>query len=75
VQELKGYKKLMLQPGEQDEVTILLPIGLATSFWDEAQSAWLSESGIYIIEVMGTGEGNRLSAEFEIEVSRHWNGL
>ena len=75
VRELKGYQKVMLQPGEQAEVSVTLSIGLATSFWDEEQSAWLSEAGVYTIEVVGTGEGNSLSAEFEVEISRHWTGL
>jgi beta-glucosidase len=75
VRELKGYRKIMLQPDEQKEVSIVVPIGLATSFWDERRSAWLSEAGLYTIEVVGTGEGNSLSAEFEVQASRHWNGL
>lgn len=75
VRELKGYRKVLLQPGEQTEVLVVLPTGLATSFWDEGRSAWLSEAGVYTIEVVGTGEGNTLSTEFEVQTSRYWNGL
>lgn len=41
VRELKGYQKIMLQPDEQKEVSIMIPTGLATSFWDEGRSSWL----------------------------------
>jgi beta-glucosidase len=75
VRELKGYRKIMLQPDETKEVSIVLPTGLATSVWDEARSAWLSEAGTYTIEVVGTGEGNKLSTQFEVRTSRYWNGL
>lgn len=75
VRELKGYRKVMLQPGEETEVLIVLPTGLGTSFWDEGRSAWLSEAGVYTIEVIGTGEGNSLSTEYEVQASRYWTGL
>lgn len=75
VRELKGYKKIMLEPGETKEVSIAIPVGLATSFWDEGRSAWLSEAGMYTLEVVGTGEGNTLAAQFEVRTSRWWNGL
>lgn len=75
VRELKGYKKIMLKPSETKKVSITVPMGLATSFWDEGRSAWLSEAGMYTIEVVGTGEGNQLAAQFEVRTSRWWNGL
>ncbi|KAG7293553.1 hypothetical protein NEMBOFW57_003605 [Staphylotrichum longicolle] len=75
VRELKGYRKVWLRPGEQTEVLIVLPTGLATSFWDEGRSAWLSEAGVYTVEVVGTGEGNSLSTEFKVQTSTYWNGL
>jgi beta-glucosidase len=75
VRELKGYQKVMLEPAEEKEVPIVVPMGLATSFWDEARSAWMSEAGMYTVEVVGTGEGNMLSVPFEVRTSRCWNGL
>jgi beta-glucosidase len=75
VRELKGYRKIMLQPAEMKEVSIVIPTGLATSFWDEARSAWFSEAGMYTIEIVGTGGGNKLSADIEVRTSRYWNGL
>ncbi|KAL2857593.1 putative beta-glucosidase J [Aspergillus pseudodeflectus] len=75
VRELKGFIKVLLQPGETKQVEIVVPKGLATSFWDEARSAWCSEAGTYTFEVVGTGEGNVLTAPFDVRVSRFWNGL
>ncbi|KAJ5216204.1 uncharacterized protein N7498_002611 [Penicillium cinerascens] len=75
VRELKGFKKLELQQGEKLEVVIVIPVALATSFWDETQSAWVSEAGEYRITAVGTGEQNYLSTGFEISHTREWNGL
>ncbi|KAJ5816219.1 hypothetical protein N7447_008452 [Penicillium robsamsonii] len=75
VRELKGFKKVKLQRGEKQEVVIVIPIALATSFWDERSSAWLSEAGEYKVTVIGTGEQNVLSTGFAISRTREWNGL
>lgn len=75
VRELKGFKKVKLEPGEKQEVTISIPLSLATSYWDENQSAWLSEAGEYTATVVGTGEGNTVSQNFTIGRTRWWNGL
>lgn len=48
VRELKGYRKVMLEPAAE-EVPIVVPMGLAISFWDEARSAWMSEVGMYYV--------------------------
>ncbi|KAF9885310.1 hypothetical protein FE257_013027 [Aspergillus nanangensis] len=75
LKELKGFQKTLLQPGEKKTVSVVVPTGLATSFWDEGRSAWLSEQGTYGVQVVGTGEGNTLSAEFLVQSSRYWTGL
>ncbi|KAJ0421208.1 putative beta-glucosidase J [Aspergillus carlsbadensis] len=75
VRELKGFARVVVEPGETREVELVVPMGLATSFWDEARSAWLSEAGTYTVEVVGTGDENVLAAPLELSVSRFWNGL
>ncbi|KAJ5585629.1 hypothetical protein N7450_005416 [Penicillium hetheringtonii] len=75
LRELKGFKKTSLQQGEKKEVLIVIPMTLATSFWDERLSSWLSEAGQYIVTVVGTGEQNVLSAGVMLRRSRRWNGL
>ncbi|KAJ5313224.1 uncharacterized protein N7443_000108 [Penicillium atrosanguineum] len=73
--ELKGFKKLKLQQGEKQDIVIVIPVALATSFWNETQSAWVSEAGVYRITAVGTGEQNYLTNGFEISHTREWNGL
>ncbi len=73
--ELKGFEKVSLDPGEKRQVTITILTSLATSYWDESRSAWLSEMGKYTITVVGTGEGNSVSQSFSRNSSIWWNGL
>ncbi|KAK2762861.1 hypothetical protein FQN54_001036 [Arachnomyces sp. PD_36] len=75
LKELKGFQKVMLQPGEKKQVTIVVPKSLATSYWDEPHSSWLSETGDYGAMVVGTGDGNSYTGRFKVHKSRRWNGL
>ena len=75
LKELKGFQKVMLQPGEKKQVTIVVPKTLATSYWDEPHEAWLSEAGDYGVAVVGTGDNNSFPGQFKIRKSRHWIGL
>lgn len=75
VRELKGFKKVKLEPGEKREITVSIPLSLATSYWDENRSAWLSEAGEYAATVVGTGKGNSVSQTFSLGRTRWWNGL
>jgi beta-glucosidase len=75
LKELKGFQKVMLQPGEKKQVTIVVPKTLATSYWDEPHAAWLSEAGDYGVSVVGTGNNNSFPGKFKVPKSRHWNGL
>ncbi|PYH41053.1 beta-glucosidase H [Aspergillus saccharolyticus JOP 1030-1] len=72
--ELKGFTKVMLQPGETRAVEIAVEKKLATSWWDEQRGKWASESGVYEVQVTGTGEGV-LKGEFTVEKTRYWLGL
>ncbi|KAL4737499.1 glycoside hydrolase superfamily [Aspergillus similis] len=74
VRELKGFTKVHLEPGESKDVEIVVEKKLATSWWDEKREAWVSEKGVYGVQVTGTGEGV-LTAEFEVEKTRFWTGL
>ena len=75
IRELKGFKKVKLEPGEKREVTVSIPLSLATSYWDENRSAWLSEAGEYTATVVGTGMANTVSQTFTLGRTRWWNGL
>ena len=73
--ELKGFKKVKLESGEKRDVTVSIPLSLATSYWDEARSAWVSEAGEYTATIVGTGEGNTVSQTFTLGRTRWWKGL
>ena len=67
VKELKGFKKVFLQPGEEKGVKIEMDRELAVKFWDEGRDAWIMEKGEYSVLV---GDSSRcegfLEARFEI---------
>jgi len=75
LRELKGFKKVKLGPGEKQRITVSIPTSVATSYWDEGRSAWLSEAGEYKLAVVGTGEDNSVSGAFTVDISRWWTGL
>ena len=55
-QELKGFQKVFLQPGETQDVTITINKD-ALSFYDEATSAWKAEAGDFEA-LIGTASDN-----------------
>lgn len=75
--ELKAFEKVLLQPGESKTVEMKVAIKYATSFWDEARNAWVSEKGGYKVIVSDSSEVGKCAVEagFELEKSRWWNGL
>uniref|UniRef100_L2FQX0 beta-glucosidase n=1 Tax=Colletotrichum fructicola (strain Nara gc5) TaxID=1213859 RepID=L2FQX0_COLFN len=71
-QELKGFKKIYLEPGERKLATI--PIDkYSTAVWDEKRNSWCCEKGDYLVNVVSATEG--LMGSFKIEKSIFWNGL
>jgi beta-glucosidase len=76
--ELKGFKKIFLQPGASEVVEIKVQVKYAASFWDEERSAWVVEKDTYRVLV---GDSSASSAEktvkgsFEVAATRWWNGL
>ncbi|EAU30466.1 conserved hypothetical protein [Aspergillus terreus NIH2624] len=74
VRELKGFAKVMLNPGEQKRVDIVVEKKLATSWWDEQREMWASEKGQYEVQVTGTG-ADVLTSSFAVEKTRFWLGL
>ncbi len=58
-QELKGFTKVHLQPGESRDVTFKLD-ARAFSFWDEAANGWRLEPGTFTISVGASSRDLRL---------------
>lgn len=67
--ELKGFKKLLLQPGESKDVTIEVDLKSAGSYWAEEKEAWSLDAGEYGVLV------GDLSAKFSVTEATTWNHL
>jgi len=66
VQELKAFAKTPLfGSGETAEVKLTIPVS-DLSYWDESQSAWALEKGIYIIKAASSSRDERLSREINL---------
>lgn len=72
--ELHGFKKVFLQPGEQNTVGIQID-RYATSFWDEIEEMWRSEKGTYEV-LIGTSSQEVVSrGKFQVDRTTYWRGL
>ena len=54
VQELVGFNKVFLQPGEEKVASIEMQIKYAAPFWDEGRGMWIAEKDKYDILVGST---------------------
>ncbi|CDO93564.1 unnamed protein product [Kluyveromyces dobzhanskii CBS 2104] len=75
VKELKGFKKVLLQPGETKTVKIDLVLKDSTSFFDEEAGKWCNEAGQYKILVGTSSDDISLTESFNIEKTSYWTGL
>lgn len=65
VKELKGFAKIMLQPGETERVTINLD-RRAFSYYDVNRKDWVAEPGNFDILVGASSEDIRLRGKFAL---------
>lgn len=65
VKELKGFTKVYLHPGESKDVTITIDKE-ALGFWDEQQSQWKYEPGIFNALVGNASDNITLSTKFKL---------
>ncbi|OBT72490.1 hypothetical protein VF21_08687 [Pseudogymnoascus sp. 05NY08] len=78
VKELKGFEKVFLAAGETKRVEVKEQVKYATSFWDEAREAWISEKGTYKVFASDSSqlvEGRYLEGGFEVAKTSWWNGI
>ena len=73
--ELKGFKKISLAAGEERLVQVVLDLKIATSFWDEYNDQWCSQSGKYVVEIGNSSAGHFQKTEFDVEKDCFWLGL
>lgn len=63
--ELKGFQKVVLQPGESKDIIITLPAD-AFRFFDESKMDWVLESGKFQIMAGSSSRDIRLTKEIEL---------
>ena len=63
--ELKGFKKVFLQPGESKTVTFDIP-DEALSFFDADAHKWVAEPGEFIAHVGSASDDIRSSVSFKL---------
>ncbi len=69
IKELKGFKKVFLEAGEEKEISIKLG-RRAFAFWNVNTNGWCVESGIFEILVGASSADIRLSAEINIKAAQ-----
>jgi beta-glucosidase len=66
IKELKGFKKVLLQPGESKRVTLELD-QRSFAFFDTAKHLWVAEPDIYNILVGASSQDIRLSGQVTLK--------
>ncbi|KAG8630157.1 hypothetical protein KVT40_001776 [Elsinoe batatas] len=76
VKELKGFKKIDLEPSQTRKVDFDLFIKEACSFFDERRGQWKCEKGSYKVLVSDSSvTTGSPSASFEVKETFWWSGL
>lgn len=66
VKELKGFRKVYLEPGETQTVTFDITPDLL-QYYDDRQSAWLAEAGRFTASVGAASDDIRGTVSFELK--------
>ncbi|KAJ7220655.1 beta-glucosidase [Mycena pura] len=72
--QLKGFAKVMLEPGQSEVVNIQLD-KYAVSYWEERFATWVVEKGEYLVQVGNSSDRLGLQAKFVLERGFEWRGL
>lgn len=67
--ELKAYKKIFLEPGEEKEVTFMVNEEML-SFYDTEKSDFTAEPGNFIIHIGSASDDIKLSADFNYVITQ-----
>lgn len=63
--ELKAFTRVHLAPNENKEVTVRLGLG-AFSFWHPQQKTWVTEPGIFKIDIAASSRDIRLEKDLDL---------
>jgi len=66
LKELKGFSKVVLQPGETRTVRIRL-VAKNLAFWDVSKHDWSAKPGEYRVFVGGASDNATLEGSFTLE--------
>lgn len=66
VKELKGFKKVWLNPNEQQDVDITID-NTALAFYDETSSSWKSENGVFEVLIGNASDHITQKARFTLK--------
>lgn len=66
VKELKGYKKVRLEPGKTEHVTLTLD-HRSLAYWDTASNGWKVDPGKFVAYVGDSSENTPLRQDFEVK--------
>ena len=66
VEELRGFQRLTLQPGETRTVSFILP-GAKLSFWDEKTHGFIVEPGAFDFMVGSSSADIRATGKLLVE--------
>lgn len=69
IKELKGFRRITLKKGEEQEITIKLRKDLLR-YWDETQGKFLHPSGTYTIMVGASSADIRLQQSLTIDMNQ-----
>ncbi|MCU4163477.1 beta-glucosidase family protein [Carboxylicivirga caseinilyticus] len=65
VKELKGFDKVMLQPGESKEVSITVPVS-SFAYYAVDSKSWVVEPGDFILQVNSSATDNQLKKKIKV---------
>jgi beta-glucosidase len=66
IKELKGFKKVFLQPGDSERITLELD-QRSFAFFDTGRHLWVAKPDIYNILVGASSQDIRLNGQFKIQ--------
>jgi beta-glucosidase len=64
--ELKGFEKVLLQPGETKHVNVSLD-ARAFSYWSESAKKWVIDPGKFVVRVGDSSESTPLTADVTLQ--------
>lgn len=73
-QELAGFGKVYLEPGETQDLTIDID-PYAMSYWDESNDMWSLNAGEYQVRVGTSSQEIMLTETMKVDHSERWLGL